>query len=248
MRPLQRPQTVLVTGASQGIGRDIALQLAAQGHTVIAWARQADLLASLANQNQRIITQVVDLENTTALPHTVAALLTQHPSLSGVIHNAAIQIEPYLKDTTPAQVAQEIAINLTAPIVLTQLLLPHFSLQATNNATPFICTISSVLALAAKRHSAVYCATKAGLHVFSNSLRAQLAGSHVSVTEILPPTVATQMTAHRTVPKMRAADVAQLTIKAITQRKRTVLLGKAKWLQVLLWLMPPVAKSIMLRF
>jgi uncharacterized oxidoreductase len=240
--PLFSPQTILVTGASQGIGRELALQLAAQGHTVIAWARTQALLNEIASQ--RIHVAVVDLADTAVLPAHVAALLAAHPELSGVIHNAAIQVEHLLSDTTPTQVQLEIAINLTAPIVLTQLLLPHLKLQ--NQA--FICNISSALALAAKRKSAVYCATKAGLHLFSDSLRAQLAGTGIQVTEVMPPTVQTRMTAGRQVPKMQAADVARLTMAAIRGRKRTALLGKAKLLGVLLWLAPPLAKKIMLQF
>jgi uncharacterized oxidoreductase len=240
--PLQTPQTILVTGASQGIGREIALQLAAQGHTVIAWARSDYLLAEISNPH--IYTSVVDLADTSALAAHLAALLTAHPRLSGVIHNAAIQVEKYLVDTTPEDVQSEIAINLTAPIVLTQLLLPHLERQ--QNA--FVCNISSALALAAKRNSAVYCASKAGLHIFSDSLRAQLAGKSVQITEIMPPTVETRMTAHRNVPKMQASDVARLTIRAITKRKRSVLLGKGKLLGVLLYLIPPLAKRIMLKF
>jgi uncharacterized oxidoreductase len=240
--PLQTPQTILVTGASQGIGRELALQLAAQGHTVVAWARNRDLLIPIASE--RIHVAVVDLADTAALAGHVAALLAAHPALSGVVHNAATQVEKYLVDTTPLQVQKEIAINLTAPIVLTQLLLPHLSQQA--NA--FVCNISSALALAAKRNSAVYCATKAGLHIFSDSLRAQLAGKGVQITEIMPPTVETCMTAHRNVPKMSATAVARLTIVAIQARKRSVLLGKGKLLGVLLYLIPPLAKRIMLKF
>jgi uncharacterized oxidoreductase len=240
--PLQTPQTILVTGASQGIGREIALQLAAQGHTVVAWARNRDLLMPIAID--RIHVAVVDLADTAALAGHVAALLAAHPALSGVVHNAAIQVERYLADTTAAQVQTEIAINLTAPIVLTQLLLPQ--LKSVPNA--FVCNISSALALAAKRNSAVYCATKAGLHIFSDSLRAQLVGTGVQVTEVLPPTVETRMTAHRDVPKMQAADVARLTIAAIRRGKRSVLLGKGKLLGVLLYAVPPLAKKIMLKF
>jgi uncharacterized oxidoreductase len=240
--PLQTPQTILVTGASQGIGRELALQLAAQGHTVIAWARSSEPLATLASEH--ILTAVVDLADTAKLAQHVKAMLAAHPQLSGVIHNAAIQVEHKLLDTTPEQVQAEIAINLTAPIVLTQLLLPH--LMAQNHA--FICNISSVLALAAKRKSAVYCATKAALHGFSDSLRAQLAGTGVQVTEIMPPTVKTRMTEGRNVPKMPASEAARHTIVSIVRKKRSVLLGKGKLLGALLILAPPLAKKIMLQF
>jgi short-subunit dehydrogenase involved in D-alanine esterification of teichoic acids len=239
---LQSPQTILVTGASQGIGRELTLQLAAQGHTVIAWARSADLLAQIASK--RIHVAVVDLADTAMLHSCVATLLAAQPALSGVIHNAAIQVERDLIDTTPEQVQIEIAINLTAPIVITQLLLPHLKQQI----NPFVCNISSALALAAKRRSAVYCATKAGLHLFSDSLRAQLSGTNVAVIEIMPPTVKTRMTAHRNVPKMTVTAVAVQTLRAIAQRKQCVLLGKGKLLGVLLYLVPPLAKKIMLKF
>ncbi len=209
---------------------------------MIAWARNEALLAQISSD--RITTQVVDLADTPALEGHLKALLEAYPTLSGVIHNAAIQVEKYLADTTPTQVQQEIAINLTAPIVLTQLLLPHLAQQS--NA--FVCNISSVLALAAKRNSAVYCATKAGLHVFSDSLRAQTANTSIQLTEVMPPTVETRMTAHRNVPKMQASDVAKHTIEAIACGKRCVLLGKGKLLGVLLYLVPPLAKKIMLKF
>jgi uncharacterized oxidoreductase len=213
-----------------------------QGHTVIAWARSADLLGLIASD--RIHVQVVDLLDTAALPARVKALLVAYPLLSGLINNAAIQVERDLIDTTAAQVQQELAINLTAPIVLSQLLVPQLKKQP----DAFICNISSALALAAKRSSAVYCASKAGLHIFSDSVRAQLAGTGVQLTEVLPPTVETRMTAHRSVPKMAASDVARLTIAAIVGRKRSVLLGKGKLLGVLLYLAPPLAKKIMLKF
>jgi short-subunit dehydrogenase involved in D-alanine esterification of teichoic acids len=240
--PLQTAQTVLVTGASEGIGRELALQLAAQGHTVIAWARNEARLDSL--RSAHIETKVIDLANTMALPAAVAELLIAHPHISGVIHNAAIQIERDLIDSDAALTAQEIAINLTAPIVITQSLLPHLCKQP----APFICNISSALALAAKRKSAVYCATKAGLHLFSDSLRAQLRGTTVQVTEIMPPTVETRMTAHRNVPKMAATAVAAQTIQSIRQGRSSVLLGNGKLLGVLLYLLPPLAKKIMLKF
>lgn len=239
---LRSPQTILVTGASQGIGRELVLQLADQGHTVIAWARTKSLLENL--RSDRIVTKVVDLANTDAIAQHVSELLNTHPSLSGVIHNAAIQIEPYLIDTNPIQIQTEIAINLTAPIVLTHALLPHLLKQ--DNA--FICNITSVLALAAKRQSAVYCASKAGLHIFSDSLRAQLQGTGIQLTEVMPPTVETRMTAHRDVPKMSAVSAAAQTIKAIKNRQSTVLLGKGKLMGVALYLIPWLAKKVMLRF
>lgn len=239
---LGAPQTVLVTGASQGIGRQLAMQLAAKGHTVIAWARSSELLDTLAST--QITTQIVDLAETSQLAGQVAQLLTDFPALSGVIHNAAIQVEQHLINTTSEQVQQEIAINLTAPIVLTQLLLPHLMKQDSS----FVCNISSVLALASKRNSAVYCASKSGLHGFTESLRAQLRGTSVQITEIMPPTVETRMTAHRNVPKMSASKVAQLTIDAITKGRDSVLLGKGKLLGALLYTAPPLAKKIMLKF
>lgn len=241
---LHQPQTILITGASQGIGRELALQLAAQGHTVIAWARSTELLASLVRDNIHV--QAVNLADTEALPALAAAVLAAYPQLSGVIHNAAIQHEVLFSDLDygAQEISTEIAVNLTAPIVLTHAFLPH--LEQRSHA--FICNISSVLALAAKRKSAVYCATKAGLHLFSESLRAQLAGTDVQLTEILPPTVETRMTAHRNVPKMSAVIVAKRTIQAIQAGKNSALLGKGKLLGVILYLIPPLAKKIMLTF
>ncbi len=240
--PLRSPQTILVTGASSGIGRELALQLAARGHTVVAWARTLDLLEHI--RSDRIDIAVVDLSNIDSLPGHVSNLIKTHPNLSGVIHNAAIQVEPYVLNTSMEQVQAEVATNLIAPIVLTQTLLPHLLKQ--NQA--FICTITSVLALAPKRHSAVYCATKAGLHSFSDSLRAQLIGTGIDVTEVMPPTVETRMTAHRNVPKMKTTIVATQIITAISEHQPTVLLGSGKIMGVALRLFPRLTKWLILKF
>ena len=246
---LSTPKTILVTGASQGIGYALAVQLAQAGHTVIAWARDETKLVALKHAQPSVFITVVDLADTGSLAARVGELLAAHPALSGVIHNAAIQIEtPVASPAYPINgVAQEIAINLTAPIVLSQLLLQHFLAQDSVLNSAFICNISSVLALAPKRSSAVYCASKAGLHGFSQSLRAQLAGTAVKVIEIMPPTVATQMTAHRSVPKMQPEQVARQTIAAIQAGKPLTLLGLAKVLGVLRYIAPPIAKKIMLK-
>lgn len=209
---------------------------------MIAWARNQSLLDSLHSYG--INTQVVDLAHTQSLAEHVKQLLTQHPSLSGVIHNAAIQDECELIDSTAERIESEVAINLTAPMMLTQLLLPHLQKQP----HAFVCNITSVLALAAKQKSAVYCATKAGLHLFSDSLRAQLQHTSVRVIEVMPPTVDTAMTAHRNVPKMPTKQVAQQTISAIRRGKSTTLLGKGKLFGVLMYVLPPLAKKIMLKF
>jgi short-subunit dehydrogenase len=79
-------------------------------------------------------------------------------------------------------------------------------------------------------------------------LAMQLAGKGVQITDVLPHTVETRMTAHRNVPKMQASEVAKLTIDAIADGKRSVLLGTGKLLGVLLYLVPHLAKRIMLKF
>ncbi len=156
----QRPSTLIVTGASSGIGSELARQLAERGNTVIAVGRDERRLAELARLSPLIKATPFDLARTEAIDGFAASLLARHATIDGLINNAAIQHQTRIDDAGYAgdHIAQEIAINLTAPIMLTRALLPH--LQARSRAT--IVNVGSALSFVPKRTSVVYSATKAG--------------------------------------------------------------------------------------
>jgi short-subunit dehydrogenase involved in D-alanine esterification of teichoic acids len=243
------PPLWLLTGASSGIGRAIALQLAEAGHEVIAWGRDAGRLAELRNGHAGILAvQQVDLGDIANLADAAQRCLEQWPALSGIIHCAGIQHELLLSDPSygAAAIGEELLVNLAAPIELSRALLPHLLKQAHGR----IVFVSSALAHAPKKRAATYNASKAGLHAFAQSLRAQLKGGPVQVLELIPPLVDTPMTAGRGSGKVAPEAVAAALLKHITLAQRLperVWVGRARLLPWLLRLAPNTLKRAFLK-
>lgn len=238
------PRT-LVTGATSGIGYELALQLAQAGVPVLALGRSVERLQALQRRCPQIDTVACDLADVAALPALARQWAAQFPDLAVVIHNAGVQdnLRMDAAGYTAAQVRTEVDINLVAPMVLTQALLNH--LQARPAAT--IVNITSGLAYAPKRTSAVYSATKAGLHLFSQALRLQLKGSGVRVVEAVMPLVDTPMTQGRGSGKLSAAEAARQVVSGLLRHQDTVWVGKASALPWLLRLAPGLVARIMSR-
>jgi short-subunit dehydrogenase involved in D-alanine esterification of teichoic acids len=233
--------TVLITGASSGIGYALALQLAHQGARVIAWGRDLQRLQALATQHHRIHIASIDISQTHTLRSEIDALLNNH-KIDILIHNAAIQHACQLEDANydANQIVQEVSTNLIAPIEITRLLLPH--LRKTFGPS-HILFISSGLALMPKKESAVYCASKAALHSFAEAIALQLRASDIKVTEFILPLVDTPMTANRGSGKLSAEFVANRIATSLhTKHRATVYLGKAKLLPFLLRFAPWIAR------
>ena len=140
----------------------------------------------------------MDVGDITGLPQQVSKLLSAFPKLDTVMVVAGIQTSFDFKDpnsSSPQSINSEVTTNVTAPMVLAQLLVPH--LLSLNRPTSFI-LVSSGLAFVPIPLYPVYCPTKSAIHYFSIMLRAQLSGTSVSVVELAPPYVDTGLdAAHR---------------------------------------------------
>ncbi|WP_254656193.1 SDR family oxidoreductase [Ketogulonicigenium vulgare] len=134
----------------------------------------------------------LDVTDPAALTAFAAIVTTDHPALDTVILNAGImEAEDYTADPISLDVAaRTIATNLTAPITLAALLLPHLIGQP----QAAVVTVSSGLAFVPRASHAVYSASKAAIHSWTQSLRHQLRATSVAVHEIAPPLVATDLT------------------------------------------------------
>ena len=121
----------------------------------------------------------------------VERVTREHPALDVLINNAGVQNRPppLTQPQDWSQHEQEIATNLGAPIHLAMLLLPHLM----SRPEAAILNVSSRLAFTPLASISTYCATKAALHSFTMSLRAALANTRVSVVEIIPPAVNTDL-------------------------------------------------------
>ncbi len=183
--------TILITGGGSGIGRALAEALHARGNRIIITGRREAALRATAAAHPGMAFATLDMTDAGAIRAFAAKVTADHPALNVVINNAGImtaedlKAEPFDMDTVEAT----IATNLLGPIRLTAALLPHLRAQAA--AT--VMTVSSGLAFIPLAATPTYCATKAAIHSWSQSLRHQLAGTSVEVLELAPPAVATDL-------------------------------------------------------
>jgi len=237
-------ETILVTGASSGIGQALARRLAVEGHAVIALGRDRERLEA-TRTHPNISMVVFDLLDTAGIEALAGRLVTEFPALSVLVNNAGVQHDIRLDSpgSTDKLIADEVALNLVAPILLTRYLLPHLARQP----RAAIVNVASVLALAPKSSAAVYSASKAGLVSFSAGLRNQVAGTCVIVSDVFPPVVDTAMTAGRETAKMSPEEAAEAISRGISARRRTIWIGKTRLLPMLLRLAPSLVRRMMRR-
>jgi uncharacterized oxidoreductase len=156
---------------------------------VICGRREATLREA-RNIDSRFNTLVADVSTSAGRIALVESAVRDFPALNVLVNNAGIQRRIRLEDQEPWETTrEELAINLEAPIHLTRLLLPDL----VSKPGAAIINITSGLAFAPLARTPVYSATKAALHSFTLSLRHQLKDTPVSVIEIAPPAVDTDL-------------------------------------------------------
>lgn len=244
---LSEPTTILLTGGTSGIGLALLHHLHGLGHKLAAVARSPQTLESLREDNCRVSTYACDLSEPVSIESTFARIKSDHPDLSMLINNAAVQHRPHLlaPDFDGEGIAREVAVNFTAPVKLSHLCLKHFA--ASRRATAIV-NISSGLAFYPKTGAAVYCASKAALHSFSQSLRYQLEGTPVSVIEAILPLVNTPMTAGRgDGRKITAMEAADQIVRGIRRGRQEIYVGKARMIPIVARLAPSLLRTMLRR-
>jgi uncharacterized oxidoreductase len=182
--------TVLVTGGATGIGFALAERYLDARAEVLICGRRAEALDAARVKRPELRTFVCDLAHRAQREALVEWALGTSGPLDTLVNNAGVQRRVRLAAPEPwASTEQELAVNLAAPIHLTQLLLQH--LLAQHQAT--IVNVTSGLAFVPLATVPIYCATKAAMHSFTLSLRQQLAGTSVRVVELIPPAVDTDL-------------------------------------------------------
>jgi short-subunit dehydrogenase len=170
-------RTVLLTGATGGIGHAIARALHARGAQLILTGRRADVLAPLADEVSGTalaadLSRQVDVER----------LIEEAGHADVVVHNAALPASGDILSFSPEELDRALDVNLRAPIILSR----HFAETLSNKGSGHIVFISSLSGKSGQGGAAVYSATKFGLRGFGQGLRGDLARKNVGVSCVFP--------------------------------------------------------------
>jgi len=208
-------KTILITGGTSGIGLELARQLLQRGNTVIVTGRDQQKLDAASRALAGVHVFQSDVSDPAAIALLRDQVLGQFPALDVLVNNAGIMRNLDLnQDRDLVDVTREIEVNLCGPVRMVQSFLPH--LKTRNDA--LIVNVSSGLAFIPLPLSPIYCATKAAIHSFSQSLRVQLGKTGITVIELAPPGVETPLFRGEFADEMKgqkAMDVKVLARKAI---------------------------------
>lgn len=182
--------TILITGGGSGIGRGLAEALHGLGNQVVIAGRRRQPLEETTAANPGMKSLQLDIESPAAIHAFAAKVAADFPALNVLINNAGIMRPEKLLDQVHVADAEAIVTtNLLGPIRLTAALLPHLEKQP----QAAIVNVSSGLAFLPLALTPTYCATKAAIHSYTQSLRYQLKATKIEVLELIPPYVQTDL-------------------------------------------------------
>lgn len=186
----QTGNTILVTGGTSGIGRELAERFHALGNKVIVAGRRREKLDEIVAANEGIVGYVLDVESRDGIAAFAAKVVAENLDLNVLVNNAGIMV--YEDASSPRDLADAEAMvttNILGPIRLIDALVGHLA----GKADASIVNVSSGLAFLPMTAAPTYSATKAAIHSYTVSLREALRG-RVEVIELVPPAVQTDLT------------------------------------------------------
>jgi hypothetical protein len=197
MTHIHKPGTAIVTGASRGIGAVYADRLARRGYDLVLASRDTGRMEALAQRLRADTGRSVEMIGADlSRPEDVAALsdrLDRDASITLLVNNAGILLDGSLLDNGPAELAQLIAVNITAPTLLAAAAGRAF----VRRGGGAIVNIASILAFHPELLDGVYSGSKAHLLNLTLSLADKLAGTGVRVQAVLPGPTRTDLWTHQ---------------------------------------------------
>ncbi len=249
----------IVTGASSGIGREIAWQLARRKVALLLTARREDRLSVLAHklraEGARVHFVAGDITDASLRARLLADVQREYGGLDILINNAGVGAIGQFADARPDRLRRLMEVNFFAPVELIRDALPVLR----DGRRPIIVNISSVLGHRAVPKKSEYCASKFALHGFSDALRAELVSDGIDVLLVSPSTTKSEffdsVLEHRDqlpwlkLGGMEADDVARKTVRAIASGRQEIILTLGG--KLLVWcdrLCPPLVNRLVARF
>src|ERR1700684_326624 len=186
-----RSNTILITGGASGIGYELTKQLTALGNKILITGRDQAKIDRAKAALPKLPPFRRDVPDPKAIATLYEEVTKQFPELNILINNAGIMRKINVNDKAGSleDLTREIEINLSGPIRMVKQFLPHLKTKS----VAAIMNVSSGLAFVPLPISPVYCATKAGLHSFTESLRVQLKSTKVKVFDLAPPATQTEL-------------------------------------------------------
>jgi short-subunit dehydrogenase len=215
--------TVLLTGATGGLGHAIARRLAAAGAHVVLSGRRGDVLVELANE---IGGEVAPADLTD--PQAVRELATTHADVDILVSNAGLSASGVIESWTEDQIDRALDVNLRSAIMLARLLAPNMVERRRGH----LVFMSSLAGRSPTAGASLYNATKFGLRGFAGALRAELHGTGVGVSAIFPGFIRDAGMFHEAgvrlpfgVGTKSPEQVASSTLRAIERNKAEVVVA-----------------------
>ncbi|MEP4198765.1 MAG: SDR family NAD(P)-dependent oxidoreductase [Aliishimia sp.] len=233
---------IVITGGASGLGFELLRQLVPDNMITVI-ARPSAGLMTLRENFPDIAIYEADLADLGTVERAADALVKSDQPIDVLINNAAVQYTPRFTDTDfrYETIQREIDVNFTSICALVHLLLPNLM----DAERALIVNINSGLALAPKTDSAIYCATKGALNIFSQSLAYQLEDTTVDVKQVFLPLVDTAMTAGRGSGKLNPEKVACDIIRGLSLSRANIDISKVRVLRILQRIAPNFAARIM---
>ena len=174
-------KTILITGASSGIGKASAILFAAKGWNVICTMRTLDREKGLADQENVLVTRL-DVRDHESIKQTIDAGIAKFGKIDALVNNAGYSLFGVFETIPPEKIQEQFAVNVMGVMDVTRALLPHFR----KNKGGLIINISSRAGLTGLPMISLYCASKHALEGFSESLAYELASQNIAVKLVEP--------------------------------------------------------------